>query len=172
MNENIINILRFMINNQPNGLTTAEFTLVAAVETGVVTFPNEANEIAELVGLSLRWEYTDATGYVECGAAVPSPNGGMPKAEWEIALDNASDDDEPLSPEEEQAVKEGLAQLHSDGVQLRNHVHCEECNDPDYIPPSPAALKALEAGIESAKTGVRITRTDMSDIFGDDDIPF
>lgn len=52
------------------------------------------------------------------------------------------------------------------------HVHCEECNDPNYIPPSPAALKALQAGIESAKTGVRITRTDMSDIFGDDDIPF
>lgn len=54
----MVNVLQFIIKNQPNGLTTAEYTLVAAVETGEVTFPNQANEIAEAVGLSLRWEYS------------------------------------------------------------------------------------------------------------------
>ena len=30
-------------------------------------------------------------------------------------------------------------------------VHCEECNDRDYVPPSPKVLAALEHAIEAAK---------------------
>lgn len=40
------------------------------------------------------------------------------------------------------------------GFQGTDEVECRACwgPDEDYVPPSPAALAALEAGIESAKT--------------------
>lgn len=36
--------------------------------------------------------------------------------------------------------------------------HCEDCNDRNYVPPSPRALAALRAGLESAKRDPAVYR--------------
>jgi hypothetical protein len=48
-------------------------------------------------------------------------------------------------------------------------VHCEDCGDRDYVPPSPKALAALEAGIQSAKTRPLVYRTERFAQYADDE---
>lgn len=49
--------------------------------------------------------------------------------------------------------------------------HCEQCNDPDYVPPSPQALEQLHRGIESAKQGNIVFRAGSFAEYADDDLP-
>ena len=50
--------------------------------------------------------------------------------------------------------------------------HCEECNDRDYVPPSPQAQALLRAGIESAKRDPVIFRRESFVQYVDDEFMF
>lgn len=61
-----------------------------------------------------------------------------------------------------------MAQRHS--VQPASKpVHCEECNDRDYVPPSAEALALLRAGIESAKREPVVFRRESFAKYADDE---
>jgi hypothetical protein len=51
----------------------------------------------------------------------------------------------------------------------RKSAHCAECQDAAYEPPSPEALAALEAGIESAKTKPSVYRRESFAKYADDE---
>lgn len=48
--------------------------------------------------------------------------------------------------------------------------HCEQCYDPDYVPPSPKSLEQLRKGIESAKQGNIVFRNESFAKYADDDL--
>lgn len=52
---------------------------------------------------------------------------------------------------------------------VQQSVHCEECNDRDYVPPSPRALAALKAGLESAKRNPVVFRREDFAQYADDE---
>ena len=48
-------------------------------------------------------------------------------------------------------------------------VHCEECSDRDYVPPSPKALASLMAGLESARKRAVVYRREDFARYADDE---
>jgi hypothetical protein len=49
--------------------------------------------------------------------------------------------------------------------------HCDQCNDPNYVPPSPQALEQLREGIESANQGNIVFRAEDFAKYADDALP-
>lgn len=63
-----------------------------------------------------------------------------------------------------------LANQHRTSVKVESRpVHCEQCNDRDYVAPSPEALALLRAGVESAKNEPVIYRRESFAQYADDE---